>query len=102
MLSARNQFEGTVKSVKLGGIMAEVVVTVGAIEIVSAIMPSYAIVAIPSIFKSDIRRHLRHHRAFARPEQAPIATASAGDIRSEGSCRQIFRPISSARSCARC
>jgi molybdopterin-binding protein len=37
MLSARNQFEGTVKSVKLGGIMAEVVVTVGAIEIVSAI-----------------------------------------------------------------
>jgi molybdopterin-binding protein len=28
---------GTVKSVKLGGIMAEVVVTVGAIEIVSAI-----------------------------------------------------------------
>jgi molybdopterin-binding protein len=37
MLSARNQFAGTVKSVKLGGIMAEVVVTVGAIEIVSAI-----------------------------------------------------------------
>jgi molybdopterin-binding protein len=37
MLSARNQFEGTVKSVKLGGIMAEVVVTVGGIEIVSAI-----------------------------------------------------------------
>jgi molybdopterin-binding protein len=37
MLSARNQFEGTVKSVKLGGIMAEVVVSVGAIEIVSAI-----------------------------------------------------------------
>ena len=37
MLSARNQFVGTVKSVKLGGIMAEVVVTVGGIEIVSAI-----------------------------------------------------------------
>jgi molybdopterin-binding protein len=37
MLSARNQFAGTVKSVKLGGIMAEVVVTVGNIEIVSAI-----------------------------------------------------------------
>jgi molybdopterin-binding protein len=37
MLSARNQFPGTVKSVKLGGIMAEVVVTVGPIEIVSAI-----------------------------------------------------------------
>src|SRR5262249_5501936 len=37
MLSARNQFEGHVKSVKLGGIMAEVVVSVGGIEIVSAI-----------------------------------------------------------------
>jgi molybdopterin-binding protein len=37
MLSARNQFKGTVKSVKLGGIMAEVVVAVGDIEIVSAI-----------------------------------------------------------------
>ena len=37
MLSARNQFAGTIKSVKLGNIMAEVVVTVGAIEIVSAI-----------------------------------------------------------------
>jgi molybdopterin-binding protein len=37
MLSARNQFEGTVKSVKLGTVMAEVVVTVGGIEIVSAI-----------------------------------------------------------------
>jgi molybdopterin-binding protein len=37
MLSARNQFQGTVKSVKLGSIMAEVVVGVGAIDIVSAI-----------------------------------------------------------------
>jgi molybdopterin-binding protein len=37
MLSARNQFAGTVRSVKLGGIMAEVVVAVGNIEIVSAI-----------------------------------------------------------------
>jgi molybdopterin-binding protein len=37
MLSARNQFKGTVKSVKLGGVMAEVVVTVGNLEIVSAI-----------------------------------------------------------------
>jgi molybdopterin-binding protein len=37
MLSARNQFKGTVKSVKLGGIMAEVVVTVGNLELVSAI-----------------------------------------------------------------
>jgi molybdopterin-binding protein len=37
MLSARNQFAGTVKSVKLGNVMAEVVVTVGSIEIVSAI-----------------------------------------------------------------
>ena len=37
MLSARNQFPGTVKSVRLGGIMAEVVVQVGDLEIVSAI-----------------------------------------------------------------
>lgn len=37
MLSARNQFEGTVKSVKLGNVMAEVVVEVGAIEVVSTI-----------------------------------------------------------------
>jgi molybdopterin-binding protein len=37
MLSARNQFKGNVKSVKLGGIMAEVVVTVGNLEVVSAI-----------------------------------------------------------------
>ena len=37
MLSARNQFKGIVKSVKLGGVMAEVVVTVGGLEIVSAI-----------------------------------------------------------------
>jgi molybdopterin-binding protein len=37
MLSARNQIKGTVKSVKLGGVMAEVVVAHGDIEIVSAI-----------------------------------------------------------------
>jgi molybdopterin-binding protein len=37
MLSARNQLAGTVKSVKLGGVMAEVVVSVGAVEIVSTI-----------------------------------------------------------------
>ena len=37
MLSARNQFKGTVKSVKLGNVMAEVVVTVGNLEFVSAI-----------------------------------------------------------------
>jgi len=37
MLSARNQFDGTVKSVKLGNVMAEVVVTVGDMEIVSVI-----------------------------------------------------------------
>ncbi len=37
MLSARNQFAGIVKSVKLGGVMAEVVVMVGNLEIVSAI-----------------------------------------------------------------
>jgi molybdopterin-binding protein len=36
-LSARNQLQGTVRSVKLGTIMAEVVVDVGDNEIVSAI-----------------------------------------------------------------
>lgn len=37
MLSARNQFKGTVKSVKLGHVMAEVIVKVGRIEVVSLI-----------------------------------------------------------------
>jgi molybdopterin-binding protein len=37
MLSARNQFKGKIKSVKLGNVVAEVVVSVGAIEIVSVI-----------------------------------------------------------------
>lgn len=37
MLSARNQLEGIVKSVKLGNVMAEVVVDVGGMEVVSAI-----------------------------------------------------------------
>lgn len=35
---ARNQFAGTIKSVQLGSVMAEIVVTVGDLEIVSAIM----------------------------------------------------------------
>ena len=42
MLSARNQFKGTVKEVKLGNVMAEVVVSVGSLEIVSAITRSSA------------------------------------------------------------
>ena len=42
MLSARNQFSGTVKEVKLGTVMAEVVVSVGSLEIVSAITRSSA------------------------------------------------------------
>jgi molybdopterin-binding protein len=37
MLSARNQFEGTVQSVKLGNVMAEVVVAAGGLQIVSVI-----------------------------------------------------------------
>jgi molybdopterin-binding protein len=37
MLSARNQLAGVIKSVKLGGVMAEVVIQVGQFEIVSAI-----------------------------------------------------------------
>jgi molybdopterin-binding protein len=37
MLSARNQFRGTIKEIKLGNVMADVVVAVGDLEIVSAI-----------------------------------------------------------------
>ena len=37
MLSARNQFKGEIKSIKVGNVMAEVVVAVGNLEIVSAI-----------------------------------------------------------------
>jgi molybdopterin-binding protein len=37
MLSARNQFPGTVKSVKLGNVMAEVIVEVSGLEVVSLI-----------------------------------------------------------------
>jgi molybdopterin-binding protein len=37
MLSARNQFKGTIKSIKLGSVMAEVVVAVGELEFVAAI-----------------------------------------------------------------
>lgn len=37
MLSARNQFQGTVKAVKLGNVAAEVVVSVGTLEFVSMI-----------------------------------------------------------------
>jgi molybdopterin-binding protein len=37
MLSARNQLKGTVKSVRTDGLMAEVVVTAGSLEIVSII-----------------------------------------------------------------
>ena len=37
MLSARNQFEGTIKSVVKGTVMAEIVIQVGEIEVVSAI-----------------------------------------------------------------
>jgi molybdopterin-binding protein len=37
MLSARNQLTGIVQSIKLGAIMAEVVLRVGEVEIVAAI-----------------------------------------------------------------
>jgi molybdopterin-binding protein len=37
MLSARNQLKGTVKSVKLGNVMAEVVLSVAGVEVVSVI-----------------------------------------------------------------
>jgi molybdopterin-binding protein len=42
MLSARNQFSGKIKSIKLGNVMAEVVVQVGRLEFVSAITRSSA------------------------------------------------------------
>jgi molybdopterin-binding protein len=41
-LSARNQLPGTVKSVKLGAIMAEVVIDVGGRELVSEISKASA------------------------------------------------------------
>lgn len=37
MISARNQFRGTVQSVKLGNVMAEIIIGVGELEFVSAI-----------------------------------------------------------------
>ena len=37
MLSARNQFKGKIKSVKLGTVMAEIVVDTGTVEVVSII-----------------------------------------------------------------
>jgi molybdopterin-binding protein len=37
MLSARNQFAGTVKEVKLGNVMAEVIVDAGGIEVAASI-----------------------------------------------------------------
>jgi molybdopterin-binding protein len=37
MLSARNQFKGVVKQITKGTVMAEVVIQVGEIEVVSAI-----------------------------------------------------------------
>jgi molybdopterin-binding protein len=41
-LSARNQFKGTVKTVKIGAVMAEVVAELGGQEIVSEITKSSA------------------------------------------------------------
>lgn len=37
MISARNQLDGTVKSVKLGTVMAEVIAQVGPFEVAAAI-----------------------------------------------------------------
>jgi molybdopterin-binding protein len=37
MLSARNQLAGTIKELKIGNVMAEVVILVGGAEIVAAI-----------------------------------------------------------------
>lgn len=43
MLSARNQFKGTIKSVKLGDVMAEVIVVLGRNEVVSLISRTSAV-----------------------------------------------------------
>jgi molybdopterin-binding protein len=37
MLSARNQLGGSIKSITLGSVMAEVIITIGPIELVSII-----------------------------------------------------------------
>ncbi len=37
MLSARNQFKGTIKAMNLGQVMAEIIISVGEMEIVSLI-----------------------------------------------------------------
>jgi molybdopterin-binding protein len=37
MLSARNQLSGTIKELKIGNVMAEVIITAGGVEIVAAI-----------------------------------------------------------------
>lgn len=42
MISARNQFPGTIKSVKLGNVMAEIIISVGNLEVVSLISRSSA------------------------------------------------------------
>lgn len=42
MLSARNQFKGTVKSIRVDGLMAEVVVVSEGLEIVSVITSASA------------------------------------------------------------
>ncbi len=42
MLSARNQFKGTIKSVKVGQVMAEVVIEAGGLEFVSLISKASA------------------------------------------------------------
>jgi molybdopterin-binding protein len=43
MLSARNQLRGTIKSVKLGTVMAEVIVQVGEFEVAAAITRASAV-----------------------------------------------------------
>ena len=41
-LSARNQLPGTITSIKLGGVMAEVVIDVNGLEVVAAITRTFA------------------------------------------------------------
>ena len=59
MLSARNQFKGVIKSVKLGEVMAEVVVTVDGVVCASTAVQSTDSIAKDFALKSDTKISFR-------------------------------------------
>ena len=63
MLSARNQLPAIVKSVKLGNVMAEVVMEVAGVEIVSAITRGSAEALRPPTGRSRQGGHQGHRSA---------------------------------------